>query len=53
MDTKEFLKKGKEEYGDVFEEVMHYASGMLCRGVSDLNECIDIIQELDDYSYVK
>ena len=51
MTTEEFINKGKEEYGKVFEDVMHYAAGILCRDSEDMCNCIDILQELDDYSY--
>lgn len=51
MTTEEFIEKGKAEYGEIFEPVVRYAAGMLCRGVDDMTNCIDLIQDLDDYSY--
>lgn len=51
MTTSEFLSKGKAVYGDIFEDVMHYAAGMLCRGVEDNGNTVDILLELDDFSY--
>ena len=51
MTTEELLSKGKEEFGEDFEPIARYVAGMLCRGVDDMTNCIDLIQELDDYSY--
>lgn len=51
MTTEEFLNKGKKEYGEIFEPVLRYAAGMLRRDVEDMENCLEILEELDDYSY--
>ena len=51
MTTEEFLKKGKEEFGEAFESMARYAAGMLCRQVFDMTNCLEILEDLDDYSY--
>ena len=52
MTTDEFLRKGNEEFGEVFETIVRYASGMLRRQVTDMGNCLDILEDLDDYSYM-
>ena len=51
MTTKEFIKKGKAEYGENFEPIVRYAAGMLRRQVTDMGNCLEILEDLDDYSY--
>ena len=51
MTTEEFIKEGKAEYGEIFEPILRYAAGMLRRGVEDMENCLEILEELDDYSY--
>lgn len=51
MTAEEFIKKGKAEYGGIFEPILRYAAGMLRRDVEDMENCLEILEELDDYSY--
>ena len=51
MTTEEFIKKGKAEYGEIFEPILRYAAGMLRRDVEDMGNCLEILEELDNYSY--
>ena len=51
MTTEEFLKKGKKKFGEAFESMARYAAGMLCRQVFDMENCLEILEELDNGSY--
>lgn len=51
MTTEEFIKEGTAEYGEVFEPILRYAAGMLRRQVTDMENCLEILEDLDDYSY--
>ena len=53
MTTEELLEKGKKKFGEQFETIVRYMAGMLVREADGMTEFVDIIQDLDDYSYNK
>ena len=53
MTTEELLEKGRKVFGNQFEDMARYMAGILVRESEDMTNCIDVLQDLDDYSYDK
>lgn len=51
MTTEELLSELRNKFGKDAPRIAKYMAGMLVRKSEDMTNCIDIIQELDDYSY--
>jgi hypothetical protein len=51
MTAQELLKTLELNFGEDAPDIARYMAGMLVRKSDDMTNCIDILQELDDYSY--
>ena len=51
MTAQELLKTLELNFGEDAPNIARYMAGMLVRKSDDMTNCIDILQELDDYSY--